>query len=982
MVIVHRDYNEVRWLLDFYRDRMYPFPLGLLTLLSQPATGAFFDRQTGDIYFGSTPLQFSVCSNDQEIFKLVYSCCAGVDGRSQVVMKETESGKIIDSAPESSKEQPWSHNFGAYAVFQTDSEGNNALHLCALHGLSDMYQCVYDTALSLVSRELKNEYVKKSSINPSKNKHVTIQLNDKILIKNCATMRLKDISIPIDCNDLDKRIDAEAQKIVDCKLVLALNRDLHSPLTLTAATMVKPPRHDILNSDDDSSDENNPSNKYHKKVDMFRILLQKLKKRQWSYGPISLYYLTLDGVAMNYKVKERYEVATDDDHQRRLFTDQLKNSSADQQTTISSLWKMLTHCFDGNVNAFSGSRLKNNRMLPAIAWLCVNETEKAILIPEVVEIIETKWRLMAYPTFLSSFILHLMLTLMITVALCLMNSTSTLNFGSDYSLDIIISIILIIIGATYLFLIVKQFNAFLRRGRDFFDLRGICLFDRRMRFVKIGSFVSFCICKYLVIRERYYRDYLSSPYGIAIYYDREYQEGAMISLAICAMVSWLHLYFFLMGFDGTGPLTLTIFRLCTVDVPYFLKFYCVVILSYASALGVLAMSGMSEQGPTFGFMFILRSIGSLMQVTVGVDPTKDVLNIQTAFSSEFFWLAELLLSSYNAVVLILMINLLIAIISQTFDRYFNKSYPLLLMAKYDIMHAMEKSMGIKELNETSEKYAASDDAANQDFARDDDDRLKGAQIKSFKFQMKEHNTNWYYSGPQASAKKSMKNALLIIGAACYHIAIVSYHNQRLTHLSYHILDAQNDFHEGGLLPINGATEDSRRIAELIRKFGSNIHEIYVSLSTYHPKHIANASCWRRGAKMSTDFEQLNSIDNDGYEEGDHPRPFTEISYQDIRAGTWLYEFKDLRSVEMTNKFRIQVLPEHCIVGTRGQCLHPFIHDAIQVWAQRCSRNVHYIFKGHHLFIEVRSALCHPLDPNASHDEDLLAKLKMNDKVRA
>lgn len=209
----------------------------------------------------------------------------------------------------------------------------------------------------------------------------------------------------------------------------------------------------------------------------------------------------------------------------------------------------------------------------------------------------------------------------------------------------------------------------------------------------------------------------------------------------------------------------------------------------------------------------------------------------------------------------------------------------------------------------------------------------------------------------------------------------NYHCQRLIHLSYHKSDAQNDFHEGGLLPINGATEDSRRVAELIRKFGSNIHEIYVSLSTHHPKHIANTSCWKRGVKKATSSEQ-NSVEGDGYEEGDHPRPFTEISYQDIKAGTWLYQFKDLRSVEMTNKFRIQVLPEHCIVGSRGQCLHPIIHDAIQGWTERSSRNVHYIFKGHHLSIEVRSALCHPTDPDASHNEDLLAKLKMNDKVRA
>ena len=52
---------------------------GLPSLLKAQAIGSFFKKQSGGINFGTTPLQFAVCSNDQEIFKLVYSFCASLD---------------------------------------------------------------------------------------------------------------------------------------------------------------------------------------------------------------------------------------------------------------------------------------------------------------------------------------------------------------------------------------------------------------------------------------------------------------------------------------------------------------------------------------------------------------------------------------------------------------------------------------------------------------------------------------------------------------------------------------------------------------------------------------------------------------------------------------------------------------------------------------------------------------------------------------
>ena len=45
-----------------------------------------------------------------------------------------------------------------------------------------------------------------------------------------------------------------------------------------------------------------------------------------------------------------------------------------------------------------------------------------------------------------------------------------------------------------------------------------------------------------------------------------------------------------------------------------------------------------------------------------------------------------------------------------------------------------------------------------------------------------------------------------------------------------IIDPQNDFHEGGSLAVAGATDDSKRIAELIERHPFEIDHIFVSRS--------------------------------------------------------------------------------------------------------------------------------------------------------
>ena len=76
---------------------------------------------------------------------------------------------------------------------------------------------------------------------------------------------------------------------------------------------------------------------------------------------------------------------------------------------------------------------------------------------------------------------------------------------------------------------------------------------------------------------------------------------------------------------------------------------------------------------------------------------------------------------------------------------------------------------------------------------------------------------------------------------------------------------------------------------MIDEYGSHIHEIYVSLDSHYPKHIAHAICWRhkdyykwKEAQKQGDAEI--TIAGKPYNKDFRPNPFTEISHQDVLDG--------------------------------------------------------------------------------------------------
>ena len=190
-----------------------------------------------------------------------------------------------------------------------------------------------------------------------------------------------------------------------------------------------------------------------------------------------------------------------------------------------------------------------------------------------------------------------------------------------------------------------------------------------------------------------------------------------------------------------------------------------------------------------------------------------------------------------------------------------------------------------------------------------------------------------------------------------------------------IIDPQVDFHPGGSLAVPGADEDSKRIANMIKKNKHNIHEIFVSLDSHHPSHIAHAAFW---------------IDK----KGNKPALFTTITYKDIVNEVWLprddspetveWCLTYTKALERKGRMTLTIWPDHCIIGTKGHAVEANINEALQEWSLYSQRPVTYVMKGQNCRTEMYSALeaevVDPLDYSTALNIDLVSMLLVSGRV--
>ena len=475
-------------------------------------------------------------------------------------------------------------------------------------------------------------------------------------------------------------------------------------------------------------------------------------------------------------------------------------------------------------------------------------------------------------------------------------------------------------------------------------------------------------------------------------------RGIEISLAVCVFAAWTNMYYFLMGFDSTGPFVLKIYRIISKDVPYFLQFYVVILAALASALSMLTNDG--NPAPGAGLFRFIITLWTLLKLTVNGSDDYNVLGI-TNVPNDLQWFYDIVYTGFTAVAVLLLVNILIAIIGDTYQVYSDVAYDILLMEKYNIMAAQElcssdqlneKNKGLysirtpiikiyadSNLDHHLKSHKGADAAvnANDNAAAYELVSAEEPKVDLWYFKLEEIDEGWWERHEGASASDSNANA----GVAKTVLLI---------------LDPQNSFHpaqikyddEGnvlfsrpaGSLAVDGANEDSARVAKMVMDNMDKIDEIYVSMDTHNRYDIGHGIFWRMA-------------------DGSVPPPFFTFSRADIennminpaKSNDALQNDKlrtrcinNARNLHAKGIPNLIIWPEHCVIGSHGHQVVDEINEALQAWAEARSEVVNYIIKGVNPYTEMYSALKaeveDPTDKSTGLNTELIGQLRIADRI--
>lgn len=131
-----------------------------------------------------------------------------------------------------------------------------------------------------------------------------------------------------------------------------------------------------------------------------------------------------------------------------------------------------------------------------------------------------------------------------------------------------------------------------------------------------------------------------------------------------------------------------------------------------------------------------------------------------------------------------------------------------------------------------------------------------------------------------------------------------------------IIDMQVDFcHPDGTLFVPGAMEDIKRTIEFIYNNAERITNITCSIDSHLPHQIFSPGWWVDAA-------------------GNHPAPFTLISYDDIKQGRWKPVVAPKKSTDYVKKLEsdakktLCIWPYHTMIGNIGNALDPELWSAV------------------------------------------------------
>ena len=477
-------------------------------------------------------------------------------------------------------------------------------------------------------------------------------------------------------NRYDAWLSAVVTRKLEERLILCLNEDLHSSLTMCAA--IKPT--------DDLAKQS--------KRKTMEFLLRGLRIPRWSYGPVNVSLLDLEGLETHYR-RQNY------------------------------------------IPRISPSR----DMYSCIEWLCITCDDDSLTITEIKDIVELKWNRVGFRKFFGRLLEHVFLTLSLTVLVCLLNANAYYSRDPIRPADWALSFMYPTNAAQMLVMFLWDTrNAFrFRFKRDgisgkvsllyeqnktnplwlvvlllhFFCVevvydfvvagtRGSAKFNRLSRLVTVLSFFFHCVFTYTeqtswygiqqtrnnILYPDQYNNVTDSAYTYSasenLWFKPVNDLPIQLPMVVCIISAYLRMFYFLMGFTDTGPFVLAITKIISHDLVFISAFYIVTIMAFACGLSLLVSNG----DPTGGFFNLVVTFWVLFKNTVGNGAiTWNVSESNVADNDvELF---DFIYTMFTLTLNIMFLNLLIALINTTYATYTNLSDGLLVMERYNMLCLMD-----------------------------------------------------------------------------------------------------------------------------------------------------------------------------------------------------------------------------------------------------------------------------------------------------
>jgi hypothetical protein len=422
------------------------------------------------------------------------------------------------------------------------------------------------------------------------------------------------------------------------------------------------------------------------KEEMFRHMMHQRRKQLWSYGPVdcSVVDLTnLDTIRLSESDQQSKHSGIEF---KSMFAYIPSSTSAD---TVFEQYRYPPLDDDADMgdchakNRMAGEKLDK---MGAIECICKNNHIEMLDVPEVREIIAKKWERFGFPTFLASSIFGFLRTILITLIICTF-AYSEGESGMDH-------FALALYPVTSLFMIynfINDIKNFLNIGFKQFGygglVRGAAMLENICSALECIFFITACVVK------------------ISLYYDDASNDDApvRIFIALTALTCWVRIYYILMGFQMTGNFVVIVSTILTKDIPLFMWIYVTILMGFGSCHAVLSRIENEERSVKEGFKHFFSSIWGMFRYTFDGQNFHIFDEAEVSLSNE--WLYQILLALYNLCIVLLMLNLLIAMMSETYSDLIGKSNIILARERYNMMCAFELGMPQEQIVAVMKNYA-------------------------------------------------------------------------------------------------------------------------------------------------------------------------------------------------------------------------------------------------------------------------------------